>query len=182
MMEKISLFSTNVFMKHCNLDLKKLEQDCYNFSKQTKSEPRSGTGSQFRNFNCEDLFSEIQASIPQRQDYPLTNIKAAFWININKKDEFNNLHDHDPFLGNALSGVFYVKTPEHCGNIRLYDPRFALTSAPDLKYYNSNNTYHFFKPEPNLLLIFPSWLQHLVEPNQSHEDRVSISFNIQLDY
>ena len=28
------------------------------------------------------------------------------------------------------------------------------------------------------LLIFPSWLDHYVEPNESDEDRISISFNV----
>jgi uncharacterized protein (TIGR02466 family) len=29
-----------------------------------------------------------------------------------------------------------------------------------------------------LLLVFPSWLQHAVQPNRSDSDRVSISFNL----
>ena len=31
---------------------------------------------------------------------------------------------------------------------------------------------------PTLLLIFPGWLQHSVQPNRSEEFRVSISFNM----
>ena len=29
-----------------------------------------------------------------------------------------------------------------------------------------------------MLLLFPSWLEHEVEANQTNEDRISISFNI----
>jgi uncharacterized protein (TIGR02466 family) len=181
-MEILNLFPTNVFIKTCDLDLNKLEQDCYNFSKQTVSNSRSGTGFQYHEFYCDELISEIKESIPQREDCLLKKLEANFWVNINQKNDYNAIHHHGPFSGNALSGVFYVKTPENCGNIRIYDPRNVLTDAPDLKYYNFGNDYHWFKPKPNLLLIFPSWLHHLVEPNLSEEDRISISFNIQIDY
>ena len=34
------------------------------------------------------------------------------------------------------------------------------------------------RPEEGRMYIFPGWLEHGVEPNQSTEDRVSISFNV----
>ena len=104
------------------------------------------------------------------------------WVNINKTGDYNEIHDHNPYDGTALSGVFYVKTPANCGRIRFYDPRPFITKAPDMQYYNDGNTYHYFDPEPNMLLIFPAWLKHMVEPNKSNEDRISISFNIKLLY
>ena len=47
-----------------------------------------------------------------------------------------------------------------------------------MRYYNDANTYHWFTPVPNTLIMFPAWLEHDVEPNQSQEERISISFNI----
>jgi len=181
-MEIIQLFPTYVFTKKCNLDLKKIKKDCLDHISNTKSSSISSTGYQHYNFDCKVLSKELKESIPQREDLPLKSIKNSFWVNINYKNQHNILHSHDPFCDNALSGVFYVQTPKDCGNIRLYDPRYTLTSAPDLKYYNNASPCHIFTPEPNLLLIFPSWLQHLVEPNNSDEQRISISFNIQLEY
>ncbi len=35
-----------------------------------------------------------------------------------------------------------------------------------------------YKPTEGLFIIFPSWLWHGVEPNQSEESRISLSFNI----
>ena len=33
-------------------------------------------------------------------------------------------------------------------------------------------------PKPNMLLIFPSWLEHKVEANLKNDFRISVSFNI----
>jgi len=181
-MDIINLFSTPVFVKNCSLDLEKIKNNCIRHARETESTPYSSTGCQYRTFYDEDLLKEIQESLPQRDDIPLKGIHVEFWVNINKTNDYNFIHHHGPFTGNALSGVFYVQAPKKCGTIRLYDPRFCLTNAPDLEYYNSGNSFYFFEPEPNLMLIFPSWLQHLVQPNQSEEDRISVSFNIQLDY
>ena len=34
------------------------------------------------------------------------------------------------------------------------------------------------RPEEGRMYVFPSWLEHGVEANQSDRDRVSISFNV----
>ena len=36
-------------------------------------------------------------------------------------------------------------------------------------------------PKPGDLLIFPSWVPHYTEPNMSNEDRISFSFNSQVN-
>ena len=30
----------------------------------------------------------------------------------------------------------------------------------------------------NMIYMFPSWIEHYVEPNRSDEDRISMAFNI----
>ena len=37
--------------------------------------------------------------------------------------------------------------------------------------------YIKFTPKPNMLLIFPSWLQHKVAENLKNDTRISLSFN-----
>ena len=36
-------------------------------------------------------------------------------------------------------------------------------------------------PEEGLLVLFPSWLHHSVQANTSNEERIVISFNIDLN-
>jgi uncharacterized protein (TIGR02466 family) len=106
----------------------------------------------------------------------VTIAPANCWANINPHNASNKIHDHANCL---FSGVYYVKTPENCGNLTLYDPReprtFYKPAVQNYTAYTADAIAHV--AEAGLLLIFPSWLRHGVEPNLSHEDRVSIGFN-----
>jgi ectoine hydroxylase-related dioxygenase (phytanoyl-CoA dioxygenase family) len=52
---------------------------------------------------------------------------------------------------------------------------------PEISIYNdlSSDTVKI-KPEEGKLLIFPSYIHHAVEENLSDQDRVVISFNIDI--
>lgn len=178
-----NLFPTKVYMMMCDFDLENLKQEVYEHAGKEKSVNVSNVGGyQGHRYYNEDLFHTVAKNLPQVDSKPLKEITSNMWININKKGDYNGIHDHSPYEGTALSGVFYVQVPENSGKIKLYDPRQFITSAPDMVYYNDRNTYHFFDPMPNMLIIFPAWLKHEVEPNQSDEDRISIAFNIKLIY
>ncbi len=101
---------------------------------------------------------------------------ANCWANVNSKYASNKVHDHANCL---FSGVYYVKTPPNCGNIMFYDPRHERTfykpSVSQFTAYTADAIAHV--AEAGVLIIFPSWLKHSVEPNLSDEDRISISFN-----
>jgi uncharacterized protein (TIGR02466 family) len=60
-----------------------------------------------------------------------------------------------------------------------YDPREARTFYKPLvsnyTAYTADAIAH--TADPGLLLIFPSWLKHGVEPNLSDQERISVSFN-----
>ena len=101
------------------------------------------------------------------------------WVNIGLYKDSNSSHNH-PFCD--ISGVYYVKTPEKCGNITFEHPAIDV-----LDYYfpkpsgefNEYNSPNWWKPAvENSLYLFPGWLKHYVEPNLNKtEERVSISFN-----
>jgi uncharacterized protein (TIGR02466 family) len=101
------------------------------------------------------------------------------WININYKNNFNDRHMHK---GSILSGVFYVSTNINSGQIIFYNPNdklsFFISSNIIEKFNFVNSSIWHFDPHDNLLLLFPSWLEHQVMPNTSQEDRISIAFNV----
>jgi len=181
-MTTLDLFSTRVYSINCNLDIDDMYTKVKEFQKSTKGITISNRGGyQGHGFYYEPLEQIIIDNIPSRNDKPDINLSLEYWVNINNKNEYNDIHDHNPYAGTFLSGVFYVAAPKDCGRIRLFDPRPYITSAPDMKYYNDGNNYHSFIPEPNLLLIFPGWVKHDVEPNKSDEERISIAFNLLID-
>ena len=106
-----------------------------------------------------NLHRENELSLPLR----LSN----FWININKKTHFDVPHNHPCCI---FSGVFYIKTPYNSGNFAFYR---------NIHVYKSTE---LIKPEENMLILFPSHFDHYVEPNNSNQDRISISFNYSQNY
>ena len=109
---------------------------------------------------------------------------STAWININKRRDFNRSHHH---ADSTLSGVFWIKTSEKCGKI-LFDSPNSFEQGTEMKCYNEEikNSVNLFEdysyiPTEGRMLIFPSHLLHLVEINESRQDRISSSFNLILE-
>lgn len=107
------------------------------------------------------------------------------WANINPRHGYNRSHFHPNVL---WSGVYYVQTPEDCGNISFFDPRVeASMIMPRFQSDQARKPQAIneisFAAVPGRIILFPAWLSHEVEANMSEAegrdgDRISISFNI----
>lgn len=104
---------------------------------------------------------------------------TSMWSIINKQDSFNERHHHG---NSALSAAYYVKADRDSGDIVFYDPRHAFTfSHPINSQINElNGQTKSVTPQSGMLVLFPSYLDHSVNPSNSTEDRIVISFNISL--
>jgi uncharacterized protein (TIGR02466 family) len=90
------------------------------------------------------------------------------WAMVNDKGNYNAHHIHE----GILSGVFYLQVPENSGRLILCNPAVRSHSHPiRCKDYP-------IQPERLSCIMFPSWLEHYVEPSQSNDQRIAISFNI----
>lgn len=99
------------------------------------------------------------------------------WLNKNGPSDFNKAHVHP----NAMfSGAYYVKVPDNSGNIEFYDPvrERVMNIFPVTERTRLNTQAMEYKGAEGLILIFPGWLQHSVQPNRSNDFRISISFNM----
>jgi uncharacterized protein (TIGR02466 family) len=90
------------------------------------------------------------------------------WAMVNDKRSYNAHHIHE----GILSGVFYLQVPEDSGRLILCNPAVRSHSHP------IRNKDYPIQPERLALIMFPSWLEHYVEPSNSDGERISISFNI----
>lgn len=133
-------------------------------------------------FELKELISEIKERIfvlLESQEFETNFFLDNIWMNINSTHAYNEIHIHPNSL---LSGVFYVKVPKNSGRIVFVNPNFSISSflwKTSIKKLNGFNSQKWkIDPKENMLLIFPSWLHHYVEPNDSNENRISISFNI----
>ncbi len=98
------------------------------------------------------------------------------WLNINPPGSYNHLHNH---VGATLSGVYYIHGEHMQGNIQFERNDGAEYHIPDVveksTYFTS--TMATYACKTGALYVFPGWLKHKVEGNQSNTDRISISFN-----
>ena len=101
-----------------------------------------------------------------------------WWFNINYKGCANRQHQHPNSLH---SGVYYIKTPEKCGDICFPNPNQTLmwgwSGGLLMESNHINSGIVSLTPRKNILFIFPSWSNHSVDPNLSDEPRISLSFN-----
>ena len=97
------------------------------------------------------------------------------WVNVNKKGDWNVIHQHGQY---DLSGIYYVKVPKNSGRIVFRDPRPAAISNLFMVKNFDNGEIKNVNLMEGLLMIWPSYLDHFVEPSQTDEERISISFDI----
>jgi len=100
------------------------------------------------------------------------------WVNISPSGASNSIHYH---ANCHFSGVYYISLEEpDCGSIFFRDPRVAsrMLTYPTDKATDFTTSEVRMRPEEGRLYVFPGWLEHGVEINQSAADRISISFNV----
>jgi len=112
----------------------------------------------------------------------LQNKLSAAWLNINNLSGFNVPHIH---LGASLSGTYYLKGVESGanGSIVFRNPWLVDYHMPDNcieEYTSVTSGMYQVPPEAGKLIIFPSWLEHYVEPNTTNVDRISLSFDTKI--
>ena len=108
-------------------------------------------------------------------DYTGTWRYENAWSNIYPQGAYVPLHDH---RGVHWSAVYYVQADPNCGKLLLSDPKeYALSHEPENTRFRGNQSQSF-TPFPGKLIMFPGYVKHESEPNESDSDRIIISFNI----
>ena len=73
-----------------------------------------------------------------------------------------------------------VRSDLNPGAISFYDPR-PQANMGAIKGDGQIDPEYRVQPVPGLMLLWPSFLHHLVHPNLSDELRISVSFNVMLN-
>ena len=182
-MEHQKIFATNIFLLDNFIDntdtMKKYIGDLwkerdYDTNWQTKS-ANLQTKKEFKSFS--DLVLATGKIICNNLGYDVKDLVITdMWANVLKQNEHHPAHTHS---NNFLSGVYYLHTSKNSSPIQFFDPR---AQAHVLQPRNTPNFLNSSMLQYDAIegtgLIFPSWLQHEVQTNNSNDDRVIISFNI----
>ena len=100
------------------------------------------------------------------------------WANVNPPGGMNRAHQHPNSL---WSGVYYIKAEKNSGQLKIDDPRAAASMVRPRQKSDKvpsrlwRETH--YEPIAGRCIMFPSWVMHCVDPNESNDIRISVSFN-----
>jgi uncharacterized protein (TIGR02466 family) len=96
------------------------------------------------------------------------------WINYNNYNDFTHPHTHP---NSIISGVYYIDTLKD-DLIQFLKPKDQIRIEPT-NYNDYNSGSRQIPIKNNLLILFPSTLEHSVLHNKQipHKQRISLSFN-----
>lgn len=113
---------------------------------------------------------------------------AEMWANVSARGHANQYHVHP---GCYWSAVYYLDDgyggsddTSLGGELLLQDPRMPAIrmAAPDLVMRGADGQMQHneltVRPKTGLLALFPSWLQHAVNPYNGDGERVTVAINL----
>jgi len=125
----------------------------------------------------DELF-KMQNEIFKEEFLESEPILGNMWANINPPGGYNRPHLHPNC---HYSGVYYIKAPKNSGQIVFNDPRATshMVMPNRIKATPPSDLWREIHVDPveGRIIIFPAWLWHCVEPNNSNDIRISVSFN-----
>lgn len=108
----------------------------------------------------------------------------TMWATVNRGGDSNFRHHHwgFPFQNyNYLSGSYYVRCTAEHGAIKLLDERpsakYAILDPFIRQHTPFTGDQLRIQPSPGDLVMFPAWLEHLVEPGSDPSERIGLAFN-----
>ena len=184
----VPLFSTPLYISHINL----LDNEI-NFIKNTnylRVELNNGYMSKNKNIlknkSLKNLNKQIieHLNFYKKEIFDISNNINIFvkhsWSMKHIKGDRSEKHFHENSL---ISGIIYVKTPEKSGNIIFHKKNSIINDISPLIKLNFNK-FNLFNSgawnldvKENMIVLFPSYLDHSTEVNESNDERYCLSFD-----
>ena len=186
-MIKEQFFPTTIYAKDIQLDNETLSNNIVNWSQQDPgvkktnmngwhSKPEMHLKSEYQQL-VQELY-KMQEEIYQEEWLDRQPKLGNMWANINYPGGYNRPHVHPNCL---FSGVYYVKSNKNSGVFVANDPRPGIQTMMPIRKQGRPPKHLWrevhLEPIPGRIIMFPAWLWHCVEPNQSNDIRISVSFN-----
>ena len=187
MMIKAAYFPTIVYAKDVNLDNRLFENAVIQWSQKDQGIKRTNLKGWHSETDMhkipvfkplvDELF-KMQHEIYKEEWLDKEPMIGNMWANINPPGAMNRPHIHP---NSHFSGVYYIKAPKNSGQIVFNDPRTLSHMLLPTRIEKTPPSYLWREvrvdPLEGRILMFPSWLWHCVDPNESNDIRISVSFN-----
>ena len=182
-------FPTPVYIadiKHPTLN-QELERDITAWANKDKGITRTNVQGWHSHTNMADLpeykklvnmLYACQKTIYEQEHYESEPVLGNMWANINPPGGMNRAHIHPNSL---WSGVYYIKALPNSGYLKIDDPRSSAAMVRPKQKKGKLPPRLFrethYEPIAGRCIMFPSWLMHCVDVNESNDIRISVSFN-----
>lgn len=121
--------------------------------------------------NAIDYYSSLDSTF--KNHITKNHITIDYWTNINKPASKNVLHSH---VADSFAAVYYVQGTK-TGPLKFINPANVLNDCNSVSPFVREVLVH---PHDGELILWPAWVPHEVEVNQSDRDRMNIAFTIQV--
>jgi len=185
------MITTDKYEKNEDL-CKEVADYCVDTSKKRKKDIATGwiSSSTFNTLDMLDILKEEKfkdlnewvfktASVHGNlMGYPKLRPRSG-WFNVYYKYDFQEFHSHSM---HHVSCIYFLKSnPEKDARVFFASPIYDLPTKPQP---NENNALTWDKviytPSQGTLIVFPSWLRHCVERQESDGPRISVAYNFDL--
>ena len=180
-------FPTLIYGEDVKLDTQKLANDIVMWSKKDKGVKKTNVKGWHSKTNMHEMpqfkplvdeLFKMATHIFKQEWLDREPILGNMWANINPPGGYNKPHIHPNSL---FSGVYYVKAEPNSGKLICNDPRPGIQTTMPMRIKGEPPKHLWrevhLEPKVNRIIMFPSWLWHCVEPNESNDLRISVSFN-----
>jgi len=106
--------------------------------------------------------------------YSVETYITQSWMNYTDTGQFHHKHAHP---NSWLSGCIYVNTDKEKDRITFYKEGYNRINLPTENFNPYNSESWWFSVGTGDVVIFPSYLTHMVEQTTSNDTRVSIAIN-----
>ena len=101
----------------------------------------------------------------------------SLWVNLLPVGGLHRAHIHPH---SVLSGTLYIDVPKGSGSIAFEDPRLPMMMAAPPRENGAPEelrTIVSVEPRAGMLLLWESWLRHVVLAGRGRGERLSVSYN-----
>ncbi len=100
------------------------------------------------------------------------------WLNVYDRNSSQDGHIHQ---NSVFSGIYYIKAPADCSSVIFHSHETSLMISPPVTEVDELNSTSVAVPAlAGRMVIFRSHLRHSVAPNESDQERISLSFNVDI--
>jgi len=157
------------FVEKCSQNVVKNSGNTTSIDRYVLNEPAMAGLREFIQFQINYFMENIE--VPYN---PVEAYITQSWLNFTKPGEYHHKHEHP---NSYLSGVLYINADPDKDKIYFYKSGYSRITLPAKEYNTFNSHSWWFNVGTCDLVIFPSYLTHMVEQTKSADTRISLSFN-----